>query len=486
MNGESSIYHSNALLCSLEMDGPLKISKKGPLFVFRMQADSKPGSLNLETRIFEPRRAWFWWPNHEGERGLLSEVYDKLETLEGVTRGLSVLYPTSAFCRSLIVGDGEGGIILCAVPDEKGHTSKITIRCRGRKKVEFAIKTGRSTWVLAHFRGGAEEALDMLGKIMAKGHLPLLPKAEPSGQFLLQAGLIGPDYNCDVPPEQGFMVLENIASLMKHRLGKGQWLHVFGYSHGHDILYPDYSPSHYLGGAEKLEKAMEAVHRLGQKLSFYMNLRMADVRQVENDFELKQAVFLDAMKKQVIESYHQQKFVVMDSENPLWQKRILTEARRLADLGADALELNYRGLHPLQVALGHQWGGGLRYIMEEIHGMGLKIWYRGGTDIYPADWLELSREETVKDGEGHILSGCHLGQFDPRLYMAAVPGRAYLSPLSRGPFPCIPETGMMKDLSPMMEDLALYNKDYMENAALLMEKAVSEKSFPAPERSPDM
>ncbi len=462
------------------MDFPFQIHKKGPLFILKMQANSRQASLILGNRIQNSETPWFWWPNHEGERGQLAEVYEKLGSLEGVTRGLSILYPTTAFCRSIIVGDKEGGVILCALPEKEGQTARITARCRGRKQVEFVIKTGSSSWILGQFKGGPEKALELLDKIMKKIQTTALPAPEPSGKFLLKTGLISPNYKCDVPPEKGFLILEDIARLMKKHLGPENWLHVFGYSHGHDILYPDYTPSHYLGGKEKLRAAIQAVHSHDQKLSFHMNIRMADERQVKTNFDLQKAVFLDPLKKKVIKNLGRQDFVVMDTENPLWQNRIIKEARGLADLGIDALELSHKGLPPGLLPIGALWGTGTSRIMTEIKNMGVKIWYQGGADIYPADWLELSREEPGKDAEAHILSGCFLGSFDPRLFMTVAPGRAYLASISRNPFPLTDKTLAMKNLEPVFGGLFLYNKDYLNEAEMIMKRGAREESLPNP------
>ncbi|QEN09292.1 hypothetical protein EXM22_15385 [Oceanispirochaeta crateris] len=474
MSSESIIYNSDDLSCSLHLDGPLETTKTGPLYVFRILSGSQTSILKLDIEIKNKDSAWFWWPNHEGERGILSQVHGRLEDLDEASRGISVLYPISASCRTIILGDGQGGVILSAMPDEKGRISQISVKSKSSQKVEFFVKTGRSCWILTQYQGGPEEALLWMSRIIEKVKWPVLERAEPVGKFLLQVGLIGPDYDCLVPVERGFMVLEDIARVMKHQLGTGHWLHVFGYAHGHDLLYPDYNPSGFLGGPETLKRAIRAVHRKGQKVSFYLNLRIADESLVENDFELKKAVFLDRMGKPVLERSNDRSFLVMNPESPIWQDRIVKEAERLISLGADGLELNYSGQQALLVSLGEQWGDGIRKMITRIKNLGVKIWYRGGTDIYPADWWEMSSEEERIDTEGHVLSGSMIGEFDPRLLMTLAPGRSYLVPLSRESFPLTEEALVMKDLEDIMGGLFIYDEEYLERIEMILKRAAEE------------
>ncbi len=477
MSNESVIYDSEDLLCRFQADGPIEVSKSGPLYVFRVLSGSHIGIMKLEAEIRNPDTPWFFWPNHEGERGTLAEVHSRLESLENQTRGISVLYPVSAYCRTIIIGDDRGGIILSAMPDEKGRISQISVKGRTSERVEFTVKTGRSVWILTQYQGGREEALSWMTRILEKVKWPFPDIPENPGHFLLQLGLIGPDYDCMVPVDKGFMVMEEVAAVLRKHLGSGNWLHVFGYAHGHDILYPDYKPSLFLGGAEKLKEAIKGVHRKGQKVSFYLNLRLADQSLVENDFSLQKAVFLDSLGKRVQEKAHERNFFVMNPESREWQDRLIQEARHLVDLGADALELNFRGDNALMVPLGEQWGDGIRKIITRIREMGVKVWFRGGTDIYPSDWLEISQEELRIEEDGHIFSGCVLGEFDPRLFLTMVPGRSFLLPLSRD-IPALKDSPVMRDLENIMGGLFIYDDEYMEQIEMILRRAAAEFSPP--------
>jgi hypothetical protein len=141
LSSESIIYHTDDLVCSLHIDGAVETTKSGPLYIFRILSSSQASILKLDAEIRNPDTSWFWWPNHEGERGLLSKVHERLETLEGMTRGISVLYPISGSCRTIIIGDATGGIILSAMPDEKGRISKITVKSKTSEHVD--IREGR-------------------------------------------------------------------------------------------------------------------------------------------------------------------------------------------------------------------------------------------------------------------------------------------------------------------------------------------------------
>ena len=475
MSGESVIYHTSEICCSLHIDGPMETTHSGPLYIFRILSGATLSTLKLEIDIEKDDSGWFWWPNNEGERGNLSDIYTRLEDKENQTKGVSVLYPISASCRTIIIGDSEGGIILSAMPDEKGRISRINVKAPFHNRVFFTVKSGRSNWILTRFSGGPEDALDWLGKIIHKVKWPLPEESEFPGKNLLQVGLIGPDYDCLVPNDAGFNVLGDIAGVMKKWLGPGNWLHVFGYAHGHDILYPDYTPSSFLGGEERLKEAIHTVHRKGQKVSFYMNLRIGDKNLIDNDFDLKNALFKDPIGKSVIEKAHDRSFYVMDPHSEAWRNRVFKEAERLVRLGADGLELSHIGQQSLLVPLGEQWGEGIKVLMDRIRSLGVKIWYRGGNDLYPADWLEMSREEYEVDSDGQIHCGCKVGEFDPRLYMTLVPGRSFLVPLSRlNTIPFLPQDRIIKDLENIMGGLFLYDEEYMERIDMILKHSAQD------------
>ena len=477
MSSESVIYQSSEICCRLHIDGPMETSRSGPLYIFRILSGTTISTLRMDIDIEKEGAGWFWWPNNEGERGDLSEVHVRLESSENQAKGVSVVYPISASCRTIIIGDSEGGIILSAMPDEKGRISRINLKAPYSNRITFTVKSGRSCWILTKFSGNPEAALDWLGQIIHKVKWPQLEENEYPGRNLLQVGLIGPDYDCMVPDDKGFMVLGDIARVMKRWLGPGNWLHVFGYAHGHDILYPDFTPSLFLGGEKKLKEAVAEVHRKGQKVSFYLNLRIADKNFIDNDFKLKNSIFKDTFGKALTEQVHDRSFYIMDPHSKNWQDRLFFEAKRLVSLGADGLELSNPGHQTLLAPLGEQWGEGIRELMNRIRDLGVKIWYRGGNDIYPADWLELSREELDINLEGEILSGCVLGDFDPRLYMTLVPGRSFLVPLSRlKNLDHLPRERIIRDLENIMGGLFIYNDEYLDRINMILKHSSEEES----------
>jgi len=475
LSNDSVIYNTAELSCRLHIDGPMETTRSGPLYIFRILSGNTISTLKLEINIEKENSGWFWWPNNEGERGSLSDIHGILEDHESQSKGFSVLYPISASCRTVIIGDSEGGIILSAMPDEKGRVSRINVKAPLNNKVFFTAKSGRSCWIVTRFTGSPEDALDWLGRIIHKVKWPLPEEAVKNGNNLLQVGLIGPDYDCMVPSDKGFMVLGDIAAVMKKWLGSDNWLHIFGYAHGHDLLYPDYKPSAFLGGEERLKEAIREVHRKGQKVSFYMNIRIADKNLVDNDFKLKESVFKDPIGKSIIEKSYERAFYIMDPHSKSWQDRLFKEAERLVSLGADALELGHMGKQTMLVSLGEQWGDGILALMKRIHGLGVKIWYRGGNDLYPADWLEIGREEIDISSEGVIRSGCLLGEYDPRLFMTLVPERYFMIPLSRmNTVPRFPKDRILRDLENIMGGLFLYNEEYMERIDMILKHVVDE------------
>ncbi len=462
--GNLGIYETDEILCQLFLEKGIEVSRSGPLYILRMSQVGSIFSLRLRVNVLDQKKAWFWWPNHEGERGLLGKVYENFGTLKDTTlsKGLSVFYPISASCRTLIIGDSQGGVLLSGMPDPKGRVSQISVKSTSPELVDFEVSTGRSGWILTKFKGSPEEGLDWLGRIIGKVQWHSLPASPITSKYLIQVGLIAPDYECLVPMDRGFMVLEDIAKKVKSHVGAGNWIHVFGYSHGHDLLYPDYSPSAFLGGEERLQEAIQAAHKQGQKVSFYINIRIADKSLVESDFDLSAAVYKDYRGEVTIEEFHDREFVVMNPLSKQWQNRILSEIQRLISLGADGFELNYRGRKALLTSIGEEWGSGVRHIINQVKLMGARVWFRGATDIYSGDWLEVTKEEILLSEDGHLQSGYMIGDFDPRLYMTLVPEQSFLIPQDRGTVPNTGDVHFMRNIQGPLGELFMYNDDYLE------------------------
>ncbi len=87
----------------------------------------------------------------------------------------------------------------------------------------------------------------------------LLGIVETNSNWQIQVGLIGPDGKTEVPKNKGFDVLVDISDLMLKKLGENNILHIFGYSIGHDMGYPDYTPSIQLGGGSHLKKVIDII-----------------------------------------------------------------------------------------------------------------------------------------------------------------------------------------------------------------------------------
>ena len=204
----------------------------------------------------------------------------------------------------------------------------------------------------------------------------LLENKSNISKWQVQVGLIDSDGKTEVPRNRGFAVLEEIAAVMKRELGRNNILHIFGYSRGHDIGYPDYSPSEVLGGSEALRRAIRKIHDEKQKAVLYLNGRIAAVENVRND-GLGQAVLQDTNGRPIIETYHGREFFVMNPSSKAWQRKLLETAEMLKSYDADGIQLDQLGGREAMVSSGEVWGAGYIEIANAIQSIGLTVWIEG-------------------------------------------------------------------------------------------------------------
>jgi hypothetical protein len=399
-----------------------------------------------------------------------SDVFDTVRQYN-VPGGLTISYPATASCRTLIFMEEAGkGFAFLAPPDDKGRVTEFRINAEDFKHVSINIKGRSCTWYTLAFYT-IEELEDKVRDLQASVPWAKLPVKKTNSRWQVQVGLIGPDGKTEVPEDRGFDVFSDISELMLSELGENNILHIFGYSAGHDTAYPDYTPSQRLGGRAGLEKAIKKVHQNSQKVVFYMNGRIAQEENVKND-SLYYSVLKNDRGVPVIEVYHDRNFYVMNPSSKEWQDRLLSEAMRLKEFGADGIQLDQLGGRAASLPAGEIWGEGYINLINNLHKEGLTVWIQGLSDIYPADWFELSYRDTSILEDGSIRGGTPLGKTDKRVFQISVPNQVLLIPLSK------PDTDrdfknnkIIIDLDIGMEELFLYNPSYMMQLEMLMHKA---------------
>ncbi|RKX94112.1 MAG: hypothetical protein DRP59_01055 [Spirochaetes bacterium] len=413
------------------------------------------------------------WPNREGELFHISQVQKSIEQYN-VPEGLTISYPATASCRTIIfLEDTDRGVAVLAPPDTEGRVTELRIKSTGIKDCALLVTGNSCTWYAVRFDSLPElqsRLVDLKGSVSWKG----IPLRNTEASWQVQTGLIGTDGHTSVPKERGFDVLSDISACMERLLGSGNILHVFGYAGGHDIGYPDYTPSPVLGGDERLGKAITEIHRNNQKVVFYLNGRIAQ-KELVDDTDLYDAVLTTEYGSPVVEVYQDREFYVMNPSSEKWLERITNEALHLKALGADGVQLDQLGGRAAVVPPGEIWGRGYIDLIETLHLQGLLVWIQGVSDIYPADWFELTYRNVSILEDGTIRGGTPLGKADKRLYELSVPNQVLLVPLSRFDKQWSNSKRIIVDLDKKGGELFLYNPRYLKQLEEIISKAVFKK-----------
>lgn len=416
------------------------------------------------------------WPNREGERIELSSLGRTLTVHGHGDRGLMINYPSIASCRTLILESAQGdGLLIATPPDPSGRVSRFTLKSADSSGPMLEILAPDSVWAVHPFQGGIPGCRNAVERI--KGILPW-PKVQHravSAHFQVQVGLIDPQGTTAVPADKGFRVLADIAETMRRMIGTGNILHVFGYAQGHDRGYPNYTPSPLLGGSKGLRYALEAVHQSGQQAVFYLNPRIAELRFLPE--RLRTSILLDTRGKPFREKYNGREFIVMDPGSQAWIEHIVTQAELLAALGADGAQLDQVAGRNALAAPGAEWGGGYIQMIERLQALGLWVWIEGLSDLYPADWFEMTDREPRISADGSIFSGHPLGRSAVELFHVSVPQACCLIPFVN--LQNIPRGNRIKmfiDINRPKDGLFLYDADYLNTLAIYLTQAINART----------
>ncbi|MCK5671961.1 MAG: hypothetical protein KAH95_01220, partial [Spirochaetales bacterium] len=265
------LYDQTDYYCSLASDFNFSEIKYEHWSEYKFSENKKISKyiINIEGENWE-----ILWPNREGEIFSASSVYEKIKEYN-VPNGLTLTYPSTASCRTLIFLEESGeGLALMSPPDKNGRVTEFRINAESSKNVSININGENSKWYLLSFKS-LHELEEKVKKLQNTIPWPGLDEVQTDSKWQVQVGLIGPDGKTEVNKNKGFNVLVDISEVMQKELGENNILHIFGYSYGHDMDYPNYTPSSQLGGISRLQKAIEKVHQNNQKVVFYMNGRIA-------------------------------------------------------------------------------------------------------------------------------------------------------------------------------------------------------------------
>jgi hypothetical protein len=416
------------------------------------------------------------WPNREGERMALSSLDASLAALSPKRKSLSINYPSIASCRTLILESAQGdGLLIAAAPDPGARVTRFTLKSVDCTVPVLEILAPESLWAVCPFDGGIPGCRSALERI--RGALPwpdVRHRAVPA-RFQVQVGLIDPQGNAAVPEDAGFMVLADIARVMGRMIGTGNVLHVFGYARGHDRGYPDYRPSARLGGERLLGSALESVHQQGQQAVFYLNPRIAEPEYLSES--LLSSILTDSRGQPYREEYHGREFVVMNPGSEPWIEHILDQAQALAALGADGVQLDQVAGRNALAEPGEPWGGGYLRMIECIQALDLRVWIEGLSDLYPADWFEMTDRDPAVSKDGSIHSGHPLGNSAPELFALSVPKACCLIPfVNLQNIQKDLKINMIIDINKPKGGLFLYDADYLTTLASCLNRAIEIRS----------
>ena len=391
-------------------------------------------------------------------------------------RGLMINYPSIASCRTLILESAQGdGLLITAPPDPSARVTRFTFKSVDSSVPVLEILAPESVWAVCPFEGGIPGCGSAMERIKETLPWAKVRHRAMAAQYQVQVGLIEPRGNTAVPANEGFMVLADIARVMGRTIGTANILHVFGYAQGHDRGYPDYTPCSRLGGKRLLRMALESVHQQGQQAVFYLNPRIAERERLS--VSLLSSILTDSRGEPFREEYRGREFVVMNPGSEPWIEHILAQAKALAALGADGVQLDQVAGRNALAEPGAPWGGGYLRMIESIQALGLRVWIEGLSDLYPADWFEMTDREPSVSRDGSIHSGHPLGTSAPDLFHLSTPQACCLVPFKK-----LQNSqkdlriNMIIDINKPKGGLFLYDADYLTTLATYLSQAIHTRS----------
>jgi len=360
------------------------------------------------------------WPNREGEGFRIESVRSVLKEQGCIDSGLSLSWPATASSQSIALFPDKGeGFLLESLSSRPGYHREIRIFSDSDDSLRIRFTGPHGKWSLSPRKNRWYPST---------GHdLSMLPR-----QF--QVGLIGPEGECYIKDRGGFKTLATLGETIQSLFPRGEEppiLHIFGFGEGHDRGYPDYSPSAELGGPQALREAVEALHNMDFRVSFYMNARLMETAKSPAFPELERGICRDSEGKPIEEQYFGRSFYVMNPNFSPWIEELLNQAKMLKSLGADLIQLDQIAGRAAVVPPGKPWGQGYNELIRHIHDLGMKVWIQGVSDYYEADSFEMTwRDLNILPG-GIVRGGNPFGKTDLTLLKARGFDGELLSPFSK-------------------------------------------------------
>lgn len=125
------LYNQTDYNCTLHSDINISEIKYEHWSEFKLSENKKISNLTIK---IEGEKWEILWPNREGEIFSVSQVYEKIKKYN-VPNGLTISYPSTASCRTLIFFEESGdGLALMAPPDKNGRVTEFRINAEDSKK----------------------------------------------------------------------------------------------------------------------------------------------------------------------------------------------------------------------------------------------------------------------------------------------------------------------------------------------------------------
>lgn len=409
---KSELYSSEKIRCSL-ISQSHNLKKQSETYKTIILSQT-PGKVTWELS----GDAFCIWPNREGEGFYLSNALSRLADIDPLNHGLSISYPATASMTAFLVKEENGhGFLFFMEADEMGRVREIRIKRGEGKNLLLEVSAVQKNWIFFTFRNEEE-----LYQRFCGGNACV-----ESIQRQFQLGLIAPDCISEIPESKGFDIIPEVAEQIISLFGsKGNLIHLFGYSKGHDVMYPDYNPSELLGGLKKLKSAVHRVKSMGFETSFYLNGRIIDSKALGLFPKLKKSILLDIHGKMIKEIYQNRIFYVLDPSSSDWEDCLLHWSQVLAECGADTIQLDQLGGRAAVKNTGEIWGQGYNRIIRGIQNLGMKVWIQGVSDYYCADRFEMTfRELNILKG-GILRGGNPFGEIDLSLVQLFLKNKSFL------------------------------------------------------------
>jgi len=448
---KNRIYDSSAFRCVLDSDSyKIKEINSYTSEVFFPETD-KPQLITFHLE----GDAYFVWGNRAGEGFFLNCVFKRLVELNYQDSGLSISYPATASMTAFLIRvSNEKGFLCFMDNDNEGRIGEIRIKSDDPQRVALEVNSIQKKWTILQF-----DAVHPLSNYLGN---KLVQSAEYRKNF--QLGLIDPSGQTNVPLSRGFDIIYDVAQVLLKKYGKvNNIIHIFAYGRGHDNYYPDYSPSELLGGKDMLKRTLKKVKDLGFVISCYLNARIIDREALSIFPQLKKSILKDSEGHYLEEVYQERTFYVMDPSSSDWQKCLIGWARTLYDCGADAVQLDQIGGRAAAKNIGEVWGDGYNHMISEIHDIGLKVWIQGISDLYDADWFEMTyRDLNILEG-GIIRGGNPFGDLDLSLISLFLSDKTFLIPVSElKKIKNHDHLEFIEDYPDYRGELPLYSNEYMK------------------------